>query len=56
MTVDELVNKMRKPVYILTLCMHNENDNTPHGRSCKTRATNARVEIEKLVKQYITQK
>jgi hypothetical protein len=54
MTVDQLVDKLAKPTYVLRMARPLEKDTNPAmGKSARRRAYNARREIRELVTTYV---
>lgn len=59
MTVDELVDMLRKPMFVLQFAKHGEqiplDDKAREAmkKSCEARAENARNEIDRIVQEYV---
>lgn len=53
MSVDQLVNDLLRPLYVLRLAATGERSDSSWGKSCRTRAANARQEIDTIVRAYV---
>lgn len=51
--VDLLVSKLMGPTYVLNMAKPGEYLDTSWGKSCRTRAKRARMEIDKIVTEYV---
>lgn len=53
MTIEQLINDLRRPMYIYTMAQRDSQFDTPFTRSCKTRRANAEKEIDEIVRKYV---
>jgi len=54
MTVDEFIDKLAKPIMVLRFARAQENNTYNKGlaKGAKKRAANARLEIDRIVREY----